>query len=499
MVKSKKVLALMMGAIIASSVTSQTAVQVYAHDEESSSSSYSCDGSIGISILNEDESSDNLEPMEDSTAVEKLEKLVYLTSERVYKLCNDGSLWIDDPSNLYVSKGNLIFELVSRTEARLVCLDEERKFNGDVVVPEKVSVDGKLYLVTSIGDKAFCDCGSIENVTLPASITEIGRCAFESCNSLNLRELPENVSEIGNRAFAFCYRLNLRELPKNLSVIDNCTFIGCRNLNLEKLPEDLRGIGYGAFLYCENLQLEELPSNLEIICDRAFESCNKLNLRELPKNLSEIGCRTFANCSDLPLEKLPSGITIIGKEAFTNCQKLQLEELPKDLTKVSRRAFYGCENIKLEVLPNGLERIGKEAFANTGIKTITIPESVIKLGDSSFDTNSIEKITLAQGSRLENNAVVRAYGERIYELQLKAIMQEKEIIIPVEFNAEDPEDICSICMGEFNEENGAFGRLFLCGHYMHMECYEGLVRDEYGNRVHSFNCPICRMKYFLSI
>ena len=47
---SKKVLALVMGAIVASSGMSQMAMQVYAHDEESSSSSYSYDDSIDISI-----------------------------------------------------------------------------------------------------------------------------------------------------------------------------------------------------------------------------------------------------------------------------------------------------------------------------------------------------------------------------------------------------------------------------------------------------------------
>ena len=64
--KSKKVLALMMGAIVASSGMSQMVVQVYAHDEESSSSSYSDDYLGDISFLDEEESSGSAEPMENS-------------------------------------------------------------------------------------------------------------------------------------------------------------------------------------------------------------------------------------------------------------------------------------------------------------------------------------------------------------------------------------------------------------------------------------------------
>ena len=527
---SKKVLALMMGAIIASSGMSQMAVQVYANDEESSSSSYSYDDSIGISIIDEDD-----------LGAEQLRRLTNFTSRRVNELLDDESLQVDNLDNLYVSENNLVFEPISDTEVRLVCLDEESGFNGDIVVPARVNINDEFYSVTSIGDVAFYECENLRNVDLPDSITEIGRFAFNMCHNLQLKSLPENLNEIGTSAFAYCENLQLVVLPNGLREISYGAFSHCRNLQLEelpdgietigdqafefcerlgliRLPEGLTRIGNNAFIACENLQLALLPEGLETIGDHAFAHCENLQLEELPWNLREIGsfafagCRnlqlaalpvrltrinesTFADCENLRLEVLPDGLREIGSRAFANCINLRLEILPDGLEEIGEEAFMGCRNIQLEELPNVLEIIGGGAFADTDIRTIIIPANVTELGDSAFDTDLIERIDLAQGSRLNNDDIERAYGEQLERIQRMPEIEEhlhigRRIIIPVEFNAEIPEDVCPICGWAFNEENGEFGRL-PCGHYMHLECFEDLERNNFEQGV-AFRCPLCR-------
>ena len=137
----KKVLALMMGAIVVASGMSQMAVQVYAHDEESRDSSYSYADSIDISILDEEKSSGSPEPMEYGLGERELIRLENFTSERINGFLDDESLQVDNLDNLYVSEDNLVFEPTSDKEARLVCLDEERESNENIVVPEKVSIN----------------------------------------------------------------------------------------------------------------------------------------------------------------------------------------------------------------------------------------------------------------------------------------------------------------------------------------------------------------------
>ena len=58
-------------------------------------------------------------------------------------------------------------------------LDKENKtasvasysYKGAVVIPETISVDGKAYTVTSLGDKCFYDCEDLTSITIPNSVT----------------------------------------------------------------------------------------------------------------------------------------------------------------------------------------------------------------------------------------------------------------------------------------------------------------------------------------
>ena len=448
---SKKVLALIMGAIIASSGMSQTAVQVYAHNEESSSSS---------------------EPMEDGLSDRELTRLENFTSRRANELLNGKSRQIYDLDILYVSESNLVFEPVSKTEVRLVCLDEEKDFNGNIVVPEEVLIDGEPYSVTSIGCKAFYDCENLESVTLPDSITRIGEFAFIRCRNLQLERLP-----------------------KDLEIIGICAFSFCSHLNPEALPENLIEIGEYAFSNCKSLQLETLPDSIEKIGNNAFEFCKKLNLRELPKNLKIIDNYAFSNCRNLQLEKLPDSIEEIGNNAFEFCKKLNLRALPKNLKIIGANAFSECAALKLEEgLPKDLEIIDVWAFANTGIKTITIPASVTELGHSSFDTKSIEKINLAQGSRLTNIDIEDAYGLQAKRILMPERAEEKLILTRVQWNNEVANSKCAICQAKFKEES-KIAKL-PCGHFVDTGCLatQMIFGGAFQGKT-TFTCPECEKRY----
>ena len=60
---------------------------------------------------------------------------------------------------------------------------------GDIVIPEKITVDGVEYSVTSIGYEAFAECKALTSVKMP-SVTSIDNRAFRDCSNLTSVDMP---------------------------------------------------------------------------------------------------------------------------------------------------------------------------------------------------------------------------------------------------------------------------------------------------------------------
>ena len=73
-----------------------------------------------------------------------------------------------------------------------------------LIIPEKVTINKKVYTVTEIDTFAFYNCSGIESVSLPNTITKIGYRAFEGCTYLRTINIPNSVQTIEDCAFWKC-------------------------------------------------------------------------------------------------------------------------------------------------------------------------------------------------------------------------------------------------------------------------------------------------------
>lgn len=122
---------------------------------------------------------------------------------------------------------------------------------GDIVIPEKITVDGVEYSVTSIVFNAFGGCKALTSVAMP-SVTRIGYCAFGSCSSLTSVDMPL-VTSIGFQAFENCSSLTSVAMP-SVTSIGSEAFCGCPIINLS-LPATLTSIGNNCFTATRDITL----------------------------------------------------------------------------------------------------------------------------------------------------------------------------------------------------------------------------------------------------
>lgn len=233
------------------------------------------------------------------------------------------------------------------------------------------------------GSYVFSGIG-ITELVLPAGLQDIsGDNIFSSCKNLNKVSLPDGMKEInGNNIFSYCNALYSLELPKDLELICGSWNFAYTSIEKLVLPSALQEIqGATNFYACEKLSEVLLPDGLRILGDGSFGSCTSLKRIQLPASLARLNSRTFSGCSELRHIEIPEKVTSIENGCFAGCENLKELELPVELQTIGDYCFEGCNGLEAIKLPLGLQSIGSYAFACTGIRELSVPQTVTSWGD----------------------------------------------------------------------------------------------------------------------
>ena len=200
--------------------------------------------------------------------------------------------------------------------------------------------------ITNICDDAFANPNIYDNmasplisVTIPATVTSIGKRAFYQCGNLGEITIPDNVTSIGEEAFC-----------------------NCSGLTAISIPNSVTSIGTDAFSYCRNLKQITLSNKLTSIT--GFENCLSLENISIPSGITSIGDCAFSGCSKLSIVMIPEGVTEICENAFTFCGITTIS-IPESVTSIENDAFGGCTKLTEITIP-GSPIIGDSAFSDIG-------------------------------------------------------------------------------------------------------------------------------------
>ena len=119
---------------------------------------------------------------------------------------------------------------------------------------------------------------------------------------------------------------------------------------------------------------------------------------EVPDTVTSIGEMAFLGCTSLKTVKLSTGVAKIEKNAFGSCSALQEVQVAKDNPNFSSLdgVLYSKAQDTLVIypaaktdaaytIPSGVTSVAMYAFSeNHYLETLTIPNSLIKVGDSAF-------------------------------------------------------------------------------------------------------------------
>lgn len=299
-----------------------------------------------------------------------------------------------------------------------------------------------------IGEEAFYQNKISGKITFPESLLKIGTRAFGNNEKIKgavfknpNMELPQNVlialyrnetpydpyyegsendSSAYNTLTIQCYpgstadrmyrfyvkKTYLKWGPEHIRTTPAETVLhaGCvraeDNIYELVIPEGVEEIAEDAFADLGTLYQVTFPESLKKIGDRAFSGCASLTKIVFPKkwNLESLGSGAFKNCDFLQSFILSEKITEIGDETFAGCRSLsKLDQRKAPLKRIGNSAFDHCASLTDFALPAGLESIGDHAFAGTGLKKVTVPDTVRAVGSYAFEDTELTGLTLPDG------------------------------------------------------------------------------------------------------
>ena len=310
------------------------------------------------------------------------------------------------------------YDIHNTDQGKVVWITALYTAQSDVVIPDTLGG----YPVTAICDYAVRQRPKIENLTVGGNVSEIGSYAFAECESLKTVTIGDSVETIHPYAFKGCTALKNVFIGKSVNSIarppfEGMAFEGCnalesvivdeRNMTYDsrdncnaiietksnalflgfvcsKIPDTVKRIDKYSFYKNGGLSYIHIPDGITSIGENAFAYCTGLTSITGGNSVSHIESSAFDHCA--MYDNHSDGLIYIGKTLYTVKGDCPVTIVPDDGTLgIADYAFNHQDNIKTVSLPESVVRIGRSAFYScSNLERIKMPESAVSVGRYAF-------------------------------------------------------------------------------------------------------------------
>ena len=135
-----------------------------------------------------------------------------------------------------VKMDGINYSLNQSNKTARVIFNNENKYTGDLCIPESISVEGTIYVVTILGAGCFSGCTGLTSITIPNSVTSLGDSCFSGCTGLSSITIPDSVMSLGMSCFYGCTGLTSVTIPNYVTYLNDYCFYGCTGLTSITIP-----------------------------------------------------------------------------------------------------------------------------------------------------------------------------------------------------------------------------------------------------------------------
>ena len=238
-------------------------------------------------------------------------------------------------------------------------------------------------------------------------VTIIRRGAFFNNENVTSVVIPDTVTSIEDGAFEGCTGLNSAMLGNSVESIEEYAFAGCTRLTSITIPDTVTNIEREAFRGCSGLANVTIGKNVTSIGDNAFFGCNPDHFENnsnisLNYQFDDHTYKALGSPADLKISEMYTKIVLSGTTG------LKSVTIPDSVTSIYN-AFSDCTSLTSVTIGRNVTSIGETAFSNcSALKNITIPDSVTLIENSAFyGCTSLTSITIPDS--------VTGIGSRAFE------------------------------------------------------------------------------------